>query len=207
MTPQDVLERLTDAARVIAASERREGPASLRAFFPEGTEPGDYPKGITMKFRPSSSEVSRAEESMSWLKLVEDETKRRMLSHFALCRATEGKWARTCRKFGWKRTTARSAVNAAAKEILQKLYPVSATGLDTTSSGVRHFEALQDLDLDTVQKCATHWMAPDARTELEFFGTDPDPNKWARERAERLRRKKLGAEIEEEFEQAPSRAR
>lgn len=209
MTPQDVLERLTEAARVIAASERREGPGKLRAFFPEGAAPGDYPKGITMKFRPSSADVTRAEEAMAWLTLVKDETKRRMLAHFVLCRSTEGKWARTCRKFGWKRTTARSAVTSAAKEISQKLIPVAETGGDPTSSGVRHFEALQDPDLDRVEKSATvtSWISPDARPNLEFFGTDPDPGKWSRERRERLRRKKLGAEIEEELEQAPSRAR
>jgi hypothetical protein len=201
MTPKDVIDRLTEAVRVIAASERREGPAALRAFFPEGIAPGDYPRGISTDFRPSSAEVSRAEEAMGWLPLVTDERKRRMLSIYALCKGTRGKWTVMCRKFGWTRTTAMSAVNSAAQEIARKLILVGQESEGATSSALRQFEAETDPDLDNVEKCATGtaWIADEARTNLEHFGTDPDPGKWSRERKERLRRKALGAEIEEEF--------
>lgn len=207
MTPQDVLDRLAEAARVIAASERREGPAALRAFFPEGVAPGDYPKGISTNFRPSSAEVSRAEEAMSWLSLITDPDRRRKLAHYALCKGTRGKWAAMCRKMGWVRTTAWSQVNSAAAELANILNPVRQSSDGTTSSAFRQFEALRDPDLDTVEKCATSWIAEGAELDPAMFGTDPDPEAWVKKQRERLRRKKLGAEIEEEYEKAPSRAR
>lgn|GEM_PF-1611151 len=126
-TPEDVLSRLIEAVEVIAVTGKGDGPRSILTAWP------DYRRKIAKRRRTfPPSEVSRAEEALTWFALIEDADARRALQFEVMCKAGGGKFSDVCRKYGWKRSTVTSRNKVVLKKLAEK---IGAGGVMVPNSG------------------------------------------------------------------------
>ncbi|MCV0427174.1 MAG: DUF6362 family protein [Roseibium sp.] len=115
-TPEDVMERLVEAVEVIAVAGKGDGPKTVLAAWPE------Y-RGKTARrcrsFPPS--QISRAEEALTWFALVDDLDARRALQFEIMCKAGGGRFSHICEKYGWKRSTVTSRNRVLLTKLAAKL--------------------------------------------------------------------------------------
>lgn len=219
-TPEHVLARLIEAVDVISLTATRDGPRGHANGLPDYAHSfSDQVEWDAVTWRdiferknktrlpPSPQEISRADEAMGWLPLIETPEMRKVILFYASSKAFGWNFSAWMRKNGLVSSTTWRKINKCLQKLAQTL---DSKGISLSEASDLHVRAIRakTTPIDgTVPKCATNWKADGARPEAENFGNDPDPNDWARKQAERRKRKKLGAEIEEEYEQAPAKAR
>jgi hypothetical protein len=196
-TPEIVLARLIEAAEVIAITTRRDGHKALRSIWPEWQR--DYAGGNRRPRRTASpEEIARAEEAMTWYALIDDEIGRCALQYQVLSAAAGVSFRKICNNFGWKRATIQSRNNVELKRLSEKLNLDNVPRHSAAPRQVRPIAPKTDAVKGNLDKCANE--GPTFYRDFEKGTFNPenfDPT-WAREQAEKRRRKLLGAEIEEE---------
>lgn len=90
MSPEDVQERLAEAAETIRRLPAIRGPAPLRSHWPDflraysesydsDAERAELWRGVSTRTVASPAQIDRMEESIEWLKLVEPDDLRKLV--------------------------------------------------------------------------------------------------------------------------------
>lgn len=212
-TAEGVMARLIEAAEVISISTRRDGHRKLKTLWPEWRR--DYAGKMRAPRRTANpAEIARAEEAIAWYALIDDDLSRCALQYQVLGAAAGVSFSKICSRQGWKRTTviSRNAVELCrlADRLNRERVPVNGAavkeekdkGRKARKAGpgrsVQGSEAPENGAGNPTPNRSTKGGITFARS-FEKGPFDPenfDPS-WAREQAEKRRRKLLGAEIEE----------
>ena len=115
-TSEDIMSRLVEAVEVIAVVGKGDGPKSKMAAWPEF-----QPQSGRRRRTYLPSQISRAEEALTWFSLIEDADARRALQFEIMCKAGGGKFSRICEKYGWKRSTVTSRNKVVLTRLAEKL--------------------------------------------------------------------------------------
>jgi hypothetical protein len=169
-------------------------PADLKAFWPEHIL--DY-KEVRLRYRPSASAISRAEEVMyGWLLDIGDDDRRVLVSNWSMCLAAPhvaGSFRDFCRKTGRIRRTAERHLQNEFQRISSMIIKFSQSLQEPDWSRVSPMMPNSATDLDKVRtpvaKTETHWLPGDAKPYH-----DPDSPELAAliKRIEKANRKRRG---------------
>lgn len=215
-TAESVMARLVEAAEVISISTRRDGHRKLKTLWPEWRR--DYAGKMRAPRRTASpAEIARAEEAIAWYALIGDDLSRCALQYQVLSAAAGVSFSKICSRQGWKRTSVISRNSAELSRLAERLnrrhVPMQAAavkqekrkGRGRSAQGPGHGQ--KDQKDGVTPEAGAGNPAPERWTadgitfarSFERGAFDPanfDPT-WAREQAEKRRRKLLGAEVEE----------
>lgn len=112
----EVMRRLVEAFRVIAATGRADGPRAVRTVWP------DFRRRMARRKRVfSPADISRAEEALTWFGLIDDPESRRALQFEVLCKAGGGAFSRVCASYGWKRSTVTCRNRVVLRTLVERL--------------------------------------------------------------------------------------
>lgn len=167
-----VKARIVEAADTFAHMDVRGlSPATLRTFWP-ASPPDSQGYGyneVKVRYRPSASAISRAEEvTYRWMtELVEDDERRVVLGMWAMCLAWPrmvGSFRQFCAKTGRVRRTAERRIDQQISAIAGSLIKNAQSLQHPNWSRVSPLLPNQGSDFAMVAT-PTHWMADGAKPE------------------------------------------
>lgn len=120
MTPRDIEDRFEEAAYVLRRLPEKDRPRGYRSSWPPIVQEAKHAYGYTpeapMRVIPSAAAITRMEECLDWLLLVDPEDAR-----IVWLRAEGARWRQVCIRAGCVRSTAWRRWAAALLTISKKL--------------------------------------------------------------------------------------
>ncbi len=202
MNEGDIAERFIRAAEIDNMSERV-GPRHLKAQSMQylhtqadkngwgserlAEERKDFWNSIAR--RVTAREISEAEETRTWARMIDRDCDRAALLNWANCMASDGIFKDWCRSAGIHPETGRRRKDRAIICILLALgrKPLQHNEIDL-SGVLRGGPEIGDKH-DIVAEVATHWQDADAKPMACYFDTDLSGFDWADKQNERRRQR------------------
>jgi hypothetical protein len=120
LTPRDIEDRFEEAAYVLRRLPEKDRPRGYRSSWPPIVQEAKHAYGYTpeapMRVIPSAAAITRMEECLDWLLLVDPEDAR-----IVWLRAEGARWRQVCIRAGCVRSTAWRRWAAALLTIAKKL--------------------------------------------------------------------------------------
>ena len=120
LTPRDIEDRFEEAAYVLRRLPEKDRPRGYRSSWPPIVQEAKHAYGYTpeapMRVIPSAAAITRMEECLDWLLLVDPEDAR-----IVWLRAEGARWRQVCIRAGCVRSTAWRRWAAALLTISKKL--------------------------------------------------------------------------------------
>ncbi len=120
LTPRDIEDRFEEAAYVLRRLPEKDRPRGYRSSWPPIAQEAKHAYGYTpeapMRVIPSAAAITRMEECLDWLLLVDPEDAR-----IVWLRAEGARWRQVCIRAGCVRSTAWRRWAAALLTISKKL--------------------------------------------------------------------------------------
>lgn len=130
LTRHEIEDRLEEAALTLRRLPMKDGPKGFGSSWPEYVREAKHAYGYheaTMKVRPNPEEISRMEEAIGWLRLIDSKDERRDADarRIVWMRADGYRWIQICRRVGLSRSQAWRIGTAAVLTIEKRLRAAS----------------------------------------------------------------------------------
>lgn len=170
-TYEQVRARIIEAAETLLASPSALGPrmklGSMSEVVRETVESYGYQQASYRRILAPGA-ISRMEETWTWINTYLSEEDRKLVYDYGFIKTRKGMYLdRYLKQNDMVRRTFERRINRCCQTIASSLNRKHLVRLDIRLDGVSQISVEEQSSTVSSDKCATHWIAPDAKPQID----------------------------------------